>query len=149
MPSFPIAPKRPHEIVQHGQTRYLSEQIHATATDGTLIPISIVYKKGVNRDGSNPALLYGYGAYGATIDATFESNRLSLLDRGFVFAIRNIRDGTDLGREWYESSKMLNKKNSFTDFITCAEHLIKKRFTSPQKLPSLAVPQVGCWLAHV
>ena len=79
-------------------------------------------------------MLYGYGAYGATIDATFESNRLSLLDRGFIFAIGHIRGGSDLGREWYESGKMLNKKNSFTDFITCAEHLIKEGFTSPQKL---------------
>jgi oligopeptidase B len=127
--------KKEEEIPSgYDKSHYLSERIHATATDGTLIPISIVYKKGLNRDGSNPALLYGYGAYGATIDATFESNRLSLLDRGFIFAIGHIRGGSDLGREWYESGKMLNKKNSFTDFITCAEHLIKEGFTSPQKL---------------
>jgi oligopeptidase B len=127
--------KKEEEISSgYDKSQYLSERIHATATDGTLIPISIVYKKGLNRDGSNPALLYGYGAYGATIDATFESNRLSLLDRGFIFAIGHIRGGSDLGREWYESGKMLNKKNSFTDFITCAEHLIKEGFTSPQKL---------------
>ena len=127
--------KKEEEIPSgYDKSQYLSERIHATATDGTLIPISIVYKKGLNRDGSNPALLYGYGAYGATIDATFDSNRLSLLDRGFIFAIGHIRGGSDLGREWYESGKMLNKKNSFTDFITCAEHLIKEGFTSPQKL---------------
>ncbi|MBI5951194.1 MAG: S9 family peptidase [Chloroflexi bacterium] len=127
--------KKEEEIPSgYDKSHYLSERIHATAADGTLIPISIVYKKGLNRDGSNPALLYGYGAYGATIDATFESNRLSLLDRRFIFAIGHIRGGSDLGREWYESGKMLNKKNSFTDFITCAEHLIKEGFTSPQKL---------------
>ncbi len=127
--------KKEEEIPSgYDMSHYLSERIHATATDGTLIPISIIYKKGLNRDGGNPALLYGYGAYGATIDATFESNRFSLLDRGFIFAIGHIRGGSDLGREWYESGKVLNKKNSFTDFITCAEHLIKEEFTSPQKL---------------
>ena len=127
--------KKEEEIPSgYDKSQYLSERIHATSTDGTLIPISIVYKKGLNRDGSNPVLLYGYGAYGATIDATFDANRLSLLDRGFIFAIGHIRGGSDLGREWYESGRMLNKKNSFTDFIACAEHLIKEGFTSPQKL---------------
>ena len=96
--------------------------------------MSIVYKKGINLDGNNPALLYGYGSYGATVDATFSSNRFSLLDRGFVFAIGHIRGGTDMGRDWYEDGKMLNKKNTFTDFIACAEHLIKEGFTSSQKL---------------
>ena len=88
----------------------------------------------MNKDGNNPTLLYGYGSYGATIDATFSSNRFSLLERGFVFAIGHIRGGSDMGREWYEDGKMLNKKNTFTDFIACAEHLIKTGFTSPQKL---------------
>jgi len=118
----------------YDKSQYISERIRATATDGTLIPISIVYRKGLKRDGSNPTLLYGYGAYGATIDTTFESNRLSLLDRGFIFAIGHIRGGSDLGREWYEGGRMLNKKNSFTDFITCADHLINEGLTSPQKL---------------
>ena len=118
----------------YDKTQYASERIHATASDGTQVPISIVYKKGLTRDGNNPALMYGYGSYGATIDATFSSTRFSLLDRGFVFAIGHIRGGTDMGRDWYEDGKMMNKKNTFTDFIACAEHLIKEGFTSPQKL---------------
>ena len=118
----------------YDKTQYISERIHATASDGTQVPISIVYKKGLKKDGSNPALLYGYGSYGATIDATFSSNRFSLLDRGFVFAIGHIRGGSDMGRGWYEDGKMKNKRNTFTDFIACAEHLIKDGYTSPQKL---------------
>jgi oligopeptidase B len=118
----------------YDKTQYVSERIHATVSDGTQVPISIVYKKGLDRDGSNPALMYGYGSYGATIDATFSSARFSLLDRGFVFAIGHIRGGSDMGRDWYEDGKMMNKKNTFTDFIACAEHLIKEGFTSPQKL---------------
>jgi oligopeptidase B len=91
----------------------------------------------LKKDGNNPTLLYGYGSYGSVIDADFNANRLSLLDRGFVFAIGHIRGGSDLGRAWYESGKMLNKKNSFTDFIACAEHLIKEGFTSNKKLAIL------------
>ena len=113
---------------------YKSERIYATAPDGVQIPISIVYKKDLKKDGNNPALLYGYGSYGAVIDAEFNSNRLSLLDRGFVCAIGHIRGGSDMGRAWYENGKMLNKKNSFTDFIACAEHLIREGFTSRTKL---------------
>ena len=124
------------EQIQNGydKSQYLSERLHATATDGTPVPISIVYKKGLKRDGNNPALIYGYGAYGTTIDATFDANRISLLDRGFVFAIGHIRGGSDMGYEWYESGRVLNKKNSFTDFIACAEYLIREGFTSPKKL---------------
>jgi oligopeptidase B len=118
----------------YDMTQYKSERIYATAPDGTQVPMSIVYKKGLNMDGSHPALLYGYGSYGATIDATFNSARFSLLDRGFVFAIGHIRGGSEMGREWYEDGKMMSKKNTFTDFIACAEHLIKEGFTSPQKL---------------
>ncbi len=127
--------KKEEEIPSgYDKTQYVSERIHATASDGTQVPMSIVYKKGMKLDGNNPALLYGYGSYGATIDATFSSNRFSLLDRGFVFAIGHIRGGSEMGREWYEDGKMLNKKNTFTDFIACAEHLIKEGFTSTQKL---------------
>ena len=115
-------------------SKYVSERIHATAADGKLVPISLVYKKDLNRDGNNPMLLYGYGAYGAAIDADFNSRRFSLLDRGFVFAIAHIRGGSDMGRAWYEDGKLFNKKNSFTDFIACAEHLIKEGFTSKEKL---------------
>jgi len=118
-------------------SRYVTERIHASAPDGKQIPMSIVYKKDLKKDGNNPTLLYGYGSYGSVIDADFNSNRLSLLDRGFVFAIGHIRGGSDLGRAWYESGRMLNKKNSFTDFIACAEHLIKEGFTSNKKLSIL------------
>ncbi|HET9590188.1 MAG TPA: S9 family peptidase, partial [Anaerolineales bacterium] len=118
-------------------SEYVSERIHATAPDGKQVPISIVYKKGLKKDGNNPTLLYGYGSYGAVIDASFNSNRLSLLDRGFVFSIGHIRGGSDMGRAWYDDGKMLNKKNSFTDFIACAEHLIKEGYTSNQRLAIL------------
>jgi len=115
-------------------SQYVSERIYATATDGKLVPISLVYKKDLKRDGSNPTLLYGYGAYGAVVDADFNSKRFSLLDRGFVFAIGHVRGGTDMGRAWYEDGKLFNKKKSFMDFIACAEHLIKEGFTSNEKL---------------
>jgi oligopeptidase B len=113
---------------------YVSERIYATASDGKLVPISLVYKKDLIRDGNNPTLLYGYGAYGAAIDADFNSRRFSLLDRGFVFAIGHIRGGSDMGRTWYEEGRLFNKKNTFTDFIACAEHLIQEGFTSKEKL---------------
>lgn len=115
-------------------SNYISERIYATASDGKLIPVSLVHRRDLVRDGNNPLLLYGYGAYGASIDADFNSKRLSLLDRGFIFAIGHIRGGSDLGRAWYEDGKLLNKKNTFTDFIACAEHLIEEGFTSKEKL---------------
>jgi len=118
-------------------SRYTSERIYATAPDGKQIPMSVVYKKDLKKDSNNPTLLYGYGSYGSVIDADFSPYRLSLLDRGFVFAIGHIRGGSDLGRAWYEGGKMLNKKNSFTDFIACAEHLIKVAFTSNKRLAIL------------
>ena len=113
---------------------YVSERAYATAPDGTKVPMSLVYKKGLDRNGDNPTLLYGYGSYGASMDPSFDTNRLSLLDRGFVFAIGHIRGGSELGRAWYENGKMLNKKNTFTDFIACAEHLIAEKFTRTEKL---------------
>ncbi|WP_340198739.1 S9 family peptidase [Ascidiimonas sp. W6] len=109
---------------------YVSERVWATAQDGTKTPISLVYRKGINKDGSNPLLLYGYGSYGATIDPYFSSSRLSLLDRGFIYAIAHIRGGEYLGREWYENGKLMNKMNTFTDFIDCAKHLIGEKYTS-------------------
>ncbi|MEO7767659.1 MAG: S9 family peptidase, partial [Ferruginibacter sp.] len=111
-----------------------TERLFATATDGTKLPISIVYKKGFNKDGNGPVLLYAYGAYGISSDPYFSSIRLSLLNRGFAFAIAHIRGGQELGRYWYEDGKMLKKKNTFTDFIECAEFLIDKRYTSPAHL---------------
>jgi oligopeptidase B len=118
----------------YDKTQYVSEYIHADAPDGKRVPISIVYKNGMKRDGNNPVLLYGYGAYGGSSEAAFNSSLLSILDRGFVFAIGHVRGGSELGRSWYDEGRLLNKKNSFTDFIACAEHLIKEKITSPQKL---------------
>ena len=116
------------------KNNYLEERIWATAADGTQIPISMVYRKGIKRDGKNPLLLYAYGSYGASMDAYFSSTRLSLLDRGFVFAIAHIRGGEDLGRQWYEDGKLLKKKNTFTDFIDCSKHVIAQKYTSPKHL---------------
>lgn len=113
---------------------YKTERLHAVARDGVEVPISLVYRKGLTMDGGNPLLLYGYGSYGSSMDATFRSARLSLLDRGFVFAIAHVRGGEELGRQWYESGKLLNKKNTFTDFIDCAEYLIASKYTCKEKL---------------
>ena len=113
---------------------YAIERLYAPATDGTLIPLSILYRKGLNKDGGNPLLLYGYGAYGLSIDASFASPRLSLVDRGFVFAIAHVRGGQEMGRQWYEDGKLLKKKNTFTDFVACAEFLMSEKFTSPERL---------------
>jgi oligopeptidase B len=114
--------------------KYCTERVWATAADGKRVPISLVYQKGCVKDGNNSLLLYGYGSYGACMDANFSSPRLSLLDRGFVFAIAHIRGGEELGRHWYEDGKLLRKKNTFTDFIACAEHLITEGYTCPEKL---------------
>jgi oligopeptidase B len=116
---------------------YVTERIYATADDGSKVPISIVYKKGTPKDGSAPLLLYGYGSYGASMDAGFNSSRLSLLDRGFIYAIAHIRGGEEMGRQWYEDGKMLKKKNTFTDFIDCGEFLIKEKYTSKSHLYAL------------
>ena len=113
---------------------YIEERIWATATDGTKIPISMVYRKGLKKDGKNPLLLYAYGSYGVTMDTYFSSTRLSILDRGFVFAIAHIRGGEDLGRQWYEDGKLLKKKNTFTDYIDCSKFLIDEKYTSPKHL---------------
>ncbi len=113
---------------------YRAERRYAAARDGTRVPISLVYRKGLEKNGDNPLLLRGYGAYGSSFDPGFQSDRLSLLDRGFVWAIAHIRGGQEMGRDWYENGKMLKKKNTFTDFIDCAQYLIKEKFTNPNKL---------------
>mgnify|MGYP003530056756 FL=1 len=113
---------------------YVSERVMVTAKDGSKVPLSIVYKKGFKKDGTSPLLLYGYGSYGASMDAGFSSTRLSLLNRGFAFAIAHIRGGQELGRQWYEDGKMLKKKNSFTDFIDCGEYLVKEKYTGKNHL---------------
>nr|WP_306566738.1 S9 family peptidase [Flavobacterium lindanitolerans] len=113
---------------------YVEERVWATAEDGTKIPISMIYRKGMKKDGKNPLLLYAYGSYGATMDPYFSSTRLSLLDRGFIYAIAHIRGGEDMGRLWYENGKLLRKKNTFTDFIDCSKFVIKEKYTSAEHL---------------
>jgi oligopeptidase B len=109
---------------------YTTERIFANSKDGTKVPVSIVYKNTTRRDGTAPLLLYGYGSYGVTLDATFSRNNLSLLDRGFIYAIANVRGGQELGRQWYEDGKLLKKINTFDDFIACGEYLIAQKYTS-------------------
>ncbi len=118
----------------YDRTQYKSEWMMATAADGTQIPISLVYKQGSLRDGKNPLFLTGYGSYGFPYPASFSSTRLSLLERGVAIAIAHIRGGGEMGRKWYEDGKFLNKKNTFTDFIACAEHLIAQKWTSSDRL---------------
>ncbi len=113
---------------------YVTERLFAPSHDGTLVPISLVYKKGMVKNGQNPLVLYGYGSYGCSMDAYFSLARISLLDRGFVWAIAHIRGGEEMGRQWYEDGKMLNKKNTFLDFIACGKYLIQSGFTSPDKM---------------
>ncbi len=116
------------------KNNYQEKRIWATAKDGTKIPISLVYKKGITLNGNNPLLQYAYGSYGSTLDPWFSSVRLSLLDRGFIFAISHVRGGEYLGRNWYEDGKLLKKKNTFTDFIACSKHLIAQGYTSQKHL---------------
>jgi len=113
---------------------YITERLHATAEDGTKVPISLVYKKGLKKDGKAPLLLYAYGSYGHSMDASFSANNLSLLNRGFVFAIAHIRGGQEMGRQWYEDGRLMKKMNTFTDFIDCGKFLIERQFTSAAHL---------------
>ena len=114
---------------------YISERLYAKGRDGvTRIPISVVYKKGYKKDERSPLLLYGYGSYGSNMNPYFSSTRLSLLDRGFAFAIAHIRGGQEMGRDWYESGKLLQKKNTFYDFIDCGKFLVDSGYTSPSHL---------------
>ena len=127
--------KKQQEVVGgHNPQDYQSERLYATAKDGTKVPVSLVYKKGTKLDGNAPLLLYAYGSYGATMDAGFSSTRLSLLNRGFVYAIAHIRGGQEMGRHWYEDGKLLKKKNTFTDFIDCADYLVAQKYTNKEKL---------------
>ncbi len=114
--------------------QYVSKRLHATASDGTQVPLSVVYRRDTPRDGSAPLLLYGYGSYGISMPVHFSSNRLSLLDRGVIFAVAHIRGGGELGKPWHDAGRMKQKHNTFTDFVASAEHLIAQRFTSPRKL---------------
>ena len=118
----------------HNKDDYICKKIFATAHDNEKIPITILYKKGVKLDSNNHLLLYGYGSYGISIPSNFSTNRLSLVDRKIVYAIAHIRGGKEKGYEWYENGKLLNKKNTFLDFISCAEKLCKDKYTSPKKI---------------
>jgi oligopeptidase B len=126
--------KRDAVLGDFDPARYQSERIYATANDGTRVPISVVYRKDVARDGTAPLLLYGYSAYGVCIEPHFVANRLSLLDRGVIFAVAHGRGGGALGRAWYDKGKLLYKRNSFTDFIACAEHLVKHRYSEAGRM---------------
>ncbi len=116
---------------------YVSERVFVTVRDGAKVPVSIVYRKDTKLNGTAPLLQYSYGSYGYSTDATFGSSRLSLLDRGFVYAIAHIRGGQEMGREWYENGKMFKKMNTFNDFIDCSDFLIKNKYCSPEKLFAL------------
>lgn len=122
--------KRQEVVGGYDPKEYTTERVFATAKDGTKVPIALVYKNTTKRDGTAPLLLYGYGSYGANMDATFSRNNLSLLNRGFIYAIANIRGGQELGRQWYEDGKLMKKQNTFTDFIACGEYLIDQKYTS-------------------
>ncbi len=126
--------KRDEVLGDFDPSVYATDRMWATARDGTKVPISILYRRSTSRDGSNPLLLYAYGSYGYSTPASFKSERLSLIDRGFVYAIAHVRGGQELGRQWYEDGKLRKKINTFTDFIDCAQFLITEGYTSPENL---------------
>ncbi|WP_294082814.1 S9 family peptidase [Proteiniphilum sp. UBA5384] len=128
---------------------YTVERLWATASDGVQVPMAIVYKKGLKKEGGNPALLYSYGSYGMSSDVYFSASMYSLIDRGFVYAIAQIRGGSDLGEQWYEDGKLLKKKNTFTDFIACSEKLIEDGYTSPDKLAAMGGSAGGLLMGAV
>ena len=143
--------KKQQEVLggKFDENNYTSERIWATAADGTQIPVSLVYRKGIKKDGSNPLLQYGYGSYGATIDPYFSTVRLSLLDRGFIYAIAHVRGGEYLGRDWYENGKLLTKKNTFTDFVDVSKHLIAEGYTSSDHLYAMGGSAGGLLMGAV
>ncbi|KAB8153181.1 prolyl oligopeptidase family serine peptidase [Kordia sp. TARA_039_SRF] len=128
--------KKEQEVLggKFDKNNYMSERLWATSEDGTKVPMSVVYRKGIKRDGSNPLLQYAYGSYGNTIDPFFSSARLSLLDRGFIYVLAHVRGGEYLGRNWYDDGKLMDKKNTFIDFIACSKYLIEQKYTSPEHL---------------
>lgn len=128
---------------------YTVERLWAEAHDGVKVPMAVVYKKGLKRDGKNPALIYSYGSYGASSDVYFSASMYSLIDRGFVFAMAQIRGGSDLGEQWYEDGKLLKKKNSFTDFIACSEYLVQEKYTSADKLAAMGGSAGGLLMGAV
>jgi oligopeptidase B len=144
-----VLKKRKPVLGDFASDNYITERLFASADDGAKIPISVVYRKGLKMDGSNPCLLYGYGAYGASMEPYFGINQISLLDRGFVFAIAHIRGGQELGRYWYDEGKYLNKKNTFTDFITCGRYLTAEKYTRPGKLSIMGASAGGLLIGSV
>ena len=133
----------------YNPAEYTTERILVTVRDGVQVPVSIIYKNGFNKNGNAPLLLYGYGSYGYSTEASFSSSRLSLLNRGFCFAIAHIRGGQEMGRAWYENGKLLKKKNSFYDFIDCAETLIKEKYTSSKHLYAMGRSAGGLLMGAV
>jgi oligopeptidase B len=128
---------------------YTSERIFATAGDGARIPISLVYKKGLKRDGTNPVLLYGYGAYGASLDIDFSPMRLSLLDRGVIYALAHVRGGKEMGQVWHDQGRMMLKRNTFTDFIAAAEHLLAQKYAARDRMVILGGSAGGLLIGTV
>ncbi len=126
--------KRTEVLGGYDPSRYRSERLYAKASDGTRIPISIVYRKGMKKNGKSPLVLMGYGSYGAPMSATFSSNRVSLLDRGVAYAVAHVRGGGEMGKKWHDRGRMMSKKNTFTDFIAAAEHLVNEKYTSKDRL---------------
>jgi oligopeptidase B len=129
--------KRQEVLGGYNPEEYYTERLEAVAADGAKIPVSLVYKRGIDHNGNTPLLLYGYGSYGYSSDPYFSSVRLSLLDRGFIFAIAHIRGGEEMGRQWYEEGKLMKKMNTFTDFIACGEFLVSENYTSPGHMYAL------------
>jgi oligopeptidase B len=130
----PVLLKQQEVLGGYDPSQYVSERLWATARDGVKVPISIVYRKGLKRDGNAPLFLYAYGSYGFGTPASFQSNRFSLLDRGMTFAIAHIRGGNEMGEAWHDDGMLMHKKNTFTDFIDSAEYLVKEKYTSPRRL---------------
>lgn len=126
--------KKQDPIKGYDASQYVSERLYATASDGTQVPITLVYQKDLKKDGKNPLYLYSYGSYGVSTDPDFYASVTALLKRGFVYAIAHIRGGQEMGRSWYDNGKLLHKRNTFTDFIAAAEHLVKSGYTSPDRL---------------
>jgi oligopeptidase B len=134
MEKWTLTAVKRQEVPGHVSSNYAAERIFAAAADGTRVPISLVYRKGLQKDGANPCLLYGYGAYGIPTESAFKPDIISLLDRGFIYAIAHIRGGGDLGKQWHDDGKMMQKRNTFSDFIAAAELLVKDKYTQPKLL---------------
>jgi oligopeptidase B len=136
-------------VPNYDASRYEVERIWATAADGVRVPIALVHKKGIARDGQSPLYLYGYGSYGAAIPDSFGSERFSLIDRGVTYAVAHIRGGGELGKKWHDAGRMMNKKNTFTDFIACAEFLVKQGYTQPSRLAMIGGSAGGLLMGAV